>query len=320
MRLTRNCLFFSVLLFLSGCEQGEPLSFAGYSYGEFIYLSLPFTEEIEQVLVDKGDRVKKGQELIKMADYSAQNALHIAEERVQAEKSRLNNLETGERQAALEVIIAQLAQAKTAAGLATRQLARKRDLYQQKLISTAEWEKIKAEHAQKTARVKELSHQLKLKKLPARQDEINQQKSLIQSAKLQRDQARWDLQQRILRAPQDAMVYNLLYQSGERPLAGKPIVMLLPPQNIKLRFYVPEKRLGEIHIGDKVKINCDGCKKPLYGHIKYISAQAEYSPPVIYSTQRREKLLFMAEAVPVKADAFFIKPGQPVEVEAVVDE
>ena len=320
MLLKKSPLYFCFLLFLPGCYQAETLSLTGYAHGEFIYLSFPFTETVEQLFVKKGDVVNKGQTLMKVDDFSALNALQIAEKRVQAEKSLLHKLETGERQAALDVIQAQLDRAQSAASLAKSQLARKNQLYKQKLLSVADWEKTKAEYAQKKNQVTELSHQLALKNLPASDNEINHQKSQLETAILQHDKARWDFQHTTLLAPQDAVVYDILYRRGERPVAGKPVITLLPKNNIKFRFYIPEKRLGKIHNGTPVKISCDGCNKPIKGYVNYISARAEFSPPVIYSTQRREKLLFMAEAIPVKEGLFFIKPGQPITLEVMPDE
>lgn len=320
MLITRNLFLSAIILGVAGCDSADSLTLAGYTYGEFTYLSRPFTEKIEQLFVTKGESVKKGQTLAQMETFLAENALRIAEESLQAEKALLRNLQTGERPEGIEVIEAQLERATAAASLAQSQVDRKRRLHAEKMLSHAEWEATKGEYAQKKAQVKELQRQLALKKLPARQAEIKHQRSRVQSAMLQRDKADWELQQRRLTAPLDGLVHDILYQPGEMPAAGRPIISLLAPENIKVRFYVPEKRLGEIRPGTRVNIVCDGCKRVLSGHIRYISPQAEFSPPVIYSTRRREKLLFMAEAAPVKEDAPLLKTGQPVNVGIVADE
>ncbi|MGD8165236.1 HlyD family secretion protein [Pantoea sp. FN0307] len=313
-------VFLCYLFLLLGCKDSSSFVLSGYTYGEFTYLSFPFSGEVKELFVSKGQTVNRGQKLMHLADFPAENALRIAQEEVRAEEAMLHNLETGERESALKVIYAQLEKAKSAASLARRQFNRQQRLYTEEMISTAEWERAKEEYVQKKAQVKELLYQLEAKALPARQAEINNQKSRVESAKLQRDKARWDLQQRTLFAPQNATVYDILYQPGERPAAGKPVMSLLSPESIKVRFYVPENRLGELNSGTKLKIYCDGCSKTLSAHINYISSQAEFSPPVIYSTQRRETLLFMAEAIPVKEDLPYIKTGQPVNIEVVFNE
>ncbi|HIG1319105.1 TPA: HlyD family efflux transporter periplasmic adaptor subunit, partial [Klebsiella pneumoniae] len=102
--------------------------------------------------------------------------------------------------------------------------------------------------------------------------------------------------------------------------AGKPIISLLPPENIKVHFFIPEAKLGKFKIGSKVKLICDGCAEPIAGIINYISPEAEFTPPVIYSTKRREKLIFMAEAIPALQQAGRMKIGQPFDVEIIGDE
>jgi HlyD family secretion protein len=96
--------------------------------------------------------------------------------------------------------------------------------------------------------------------------------------------------------------------------AGSPVVSILPPENRKIRFFIPEPRLGTLQIGQSVSVSCDGCGDPMAMTISYISPQAEYTPPVIYSKDSREKLVVMLEAVPNATDAARLKVGQPVDV------
>jgi HlyD family secretion protein len=96
--------------------------------------------------------------------------------------------------------------------------------------------------------------------------------------------------------------------------AGAPVVELLPPDNILVRFFVPETELGRVHPGDQVSIVCDGCAAPIPARITFIAPQAEYTPPVIYSNETRAKLVFLTEAHPSPQDALKLNPGQPVTV------
>ena len=201
-----------------------------------------------------------------------------------------------------------------------RQLERYRNLYASRAISLAEWEDIRDELTQKGAQVEELINQLKARQLPARQDEISKQLSMVAAAKLERDKALWDVQQTTIVSPVNAKVFDIIYRAGERPTAGRPIISLLPPENIKVRFFIPEAMLGKFKIGTKVKLICDGCAEPIAGVINYISPEAEFTPPVIYSTKRREKLIFMAEAVPARKQAERMKIGQPFDVEVIGNE
>ena len=95
---------------------------------------------------------------------------------------------------------------------------------------------------------------------------------------------------------------------------GQPLVRLLPPGNIKVRFFVPETALGTLSGGQTVHIACDGCGAVVPARITYVAHQAEYTPPVIYSNDTRDKLVYMIEAHPAAADAVKLNPGQPVQV------
>jgi HlyD family secretion protein len=109
-------------------------------------------------------------------------------------------------------------------------------------------------------------------------------------------------------------VTDTLFARGEWVPAGAPVVSLLPPANVKVRFFVPEPRLGGVKVGQKVSLACDGCPAAVAATITYIAPQAEFTPPVIYSKENRAKLVFLVEAKPAAADASKLHPGQPVDV------
>ena len=316
----RDVAFLLLTISLTACRIQAPPTYPGYSYGEFIYLSYAYSERIDQLWVKKGDSVRKGQTLVTMDVFTTRNTLAVREKQYLAEKARLTDLISGDRPAELAVIRAQLESAQSEAQLAKNQYARLKKLYRTGAISADEWQKTVAANRQKNARVQELKSRLEVSHLPARNALIESQQLQVESARLQRDKARWELQQSTVVAPQDALVFDTLYRPGERVMAGRPLISLLSPENVRIRFFIPEKALGTIHPGMKVQLMCDGCKQAYRGRINYISPEAEYSPPVIYSTERREKLVYMAEAVPEKSMAALINIGQPYRVEVITDE
>lgn len=130
------------------------------------------------------------------------------------------------------------------------------------------------------------------------------------------DQAKYRLARRESHAPASAIVQDVLFREGETVIAGQPVISLLPPGNIKIRFFVPEAEFAKINRGDKVQIACSNCPPDATGTIRFISTEAEFTPPVIYSDRSKEKLVFMAEATPdAKPEAFH--PGQPVTVSLI---
>jgi HlyD family secretion protein len=109
-------------------------------------------------------------------------------------------------------------------------------------------------------------------------------------------------------------VHDTLYRAGEWVAAGNPVVTLLPPANVKVRFFVPQPRLASIRIGQTVSVSLDGVPAPVNATVSYISTRAEFTPPVIYSRENRAKLVYMVEAAFPPAQAAHLHPGQPADV------
>jgi len=128
-------------------------------------------------------------------------------------------------------------------------------------------------------------------------------------------QAEWNFSQKHQTAPQAGLVFDTLYREGEWVDAGHPVVVLLPPEDIEVRAFVPEAEIGRIHPGDQVQVFVDGVTEPFTGTLRYIFPEAEYTPPVIYSEESRGKLVFMVEVDFDRETAAKLHPGQPVDVE-----
>jgi HlyD family secretion protein len=163
---------------------------------------------------------------------------------------------------------------------------------------------------------RELARQDKLFRtgVAATQD-LDRARSARDQDKRRLDQTDWSFDQKKQTAPQSGLVYDTLFRQGEWVPAGKPVVVLLPPQNIKVRAFVPETRISSIHYGDPAQVTVDGLKDPFVGKVSYISPRAEYTPPVIYSRESRAKLVFMVESVFDSRVSANLHPGQPVDVE-----
>lgn len=124
--------------------------------------------------------------------------------------------------------------------------------------------------------------------------------------------AKTRLERRTLWSPVSGLVQQVYYRPGETVPAGRPVVSVLPPGNIKVRFFVPERFLARIALGDTVKIGCDGCPPGITAPVTFISRSAEFTPPVIYSIEERSKLVYLVEARP--AETGMLRIGQPVDV------
>ena len=163
---------------------------------------------------------------------------------------------------------------------------------------------------------RELKRQEELfRKGVASTQDLDRARSARDQDKKRLDQTDWSFDQKKQAAPQSGLVYDTLFRQGEWVAAGKPVVVLLPPQNIKVRAFVPETRVGAIHYGDPAQVKVDGVKEPFVGKVSYISPKAEYTPPVIYSRETRAKLVFMVELIFDQRSSADLHPGQPVDVE-----
>ena len=151
-------------------------------------------------------------------------------------------------------------------------------------------------------------------RLPARPQERAAASAQAQAASAALAQQRWRVEQAAQAAPADAQVAETFYRVGEWVGAGQPVLALLPPTQIKARFFVPETDVATLKAGDVVQLSCDGCGTPIAARVSRIATQAEYTPPVIYSNAQRAKLVFMVEARPDAADAPRLKPGLPLDV------
>lgn len=154
--------------------------------------------------------------------------------------------------------------------------------------------------------------ELLLKTNAGTQKTVDDTQAALREAEARLNSAQTKLARRTIASPVAGVVQQVYFRAGELVVAGRPIIALLPPGNVKVRFYIPQAMLPRIAIGDGVKVNCDGCPNDLTAKVSFIARQAEYTPPVIYSEQERSKLVFLVEAIPEKPDA--LRVGQPASV------
>jgi HlyD family secretion protein len=151
-----------------------------------------------------------------------------------------------------------------------------------------------------------------LKSSAGTQKNYDDAEAALRQAKANLDWSQTRLMRRNAYSPGDGTVEQVYYRPGETVPAGRPVVAILPPGNLKLRFFAPQAILPTIKYGDIVDVSCDGCEKNLTAKVSFIARSAEYTPPVIYSQEERAKLVFLIEARPEQPDKFRV--GQPVTV------
>ena len=301
-------------LLLWGCESPPEKVFQGYAEGEYVLVASPFGARLNILAVQRGDQVEADGLLFVLDQVEEQAAVSAAEQEVKRAESQLEDLRKGQRPSELHAIEASVRQAQTTLDLAENEFTRRRNLLKQDAIAIEEFDRSNAAMLRSRDALVELKSQLKTAQLGARQDLVAAGKAYLDAVRARLVQARWALAQKSPRATQAARVFDTLFEPGEFVRAGYPVVSLLSPDNIIIRFFVPETLAGGLSVGQPVVVSFDGSNGTLPATISYISPQVEYTPPVIYSQETRAKLVFMVEARPDPAVATRFHPGQPVDV------
>ena len=300
---------------LAGCSDKPPQGWTGYAEAELVYIAAPVAGRLTTLAVRSGEAVTSGQALYELDATPEIAADAEASARARSARAQAADADKGRRLPELAVTRAQLDQARAAERLASIDLARQQELLTKGFVAQARVDDAATLLAQARARVTELDAALQVGRLPARDDARHAARALAQAAESSRAQTAWRVEQKRQSAPMPARVQDVVLRPGEWVGAGQPVLALLPPAHRKARFYVPQSALGGLKLDALVNLHCDGCGAAIPARISFIAAGPEYTPPVIYSNQQRDKLVFLVEARPVKAeDAERLHPGQPLDV------
>lgn len=312
--MKRKLACLSIALALLGCGNSAPPALQGYVEGEYVRIAAPFAGTLVELQAQRGQQIGPGDPLFALEAENEEAVRREAESRARRAAAQLDDLRRGRRTTEIDAVRAQLSQAQTVAALSEKELARQVDLVSKGFMSQQRADEARAARDRDRGRVAELDAQLATARAGSRPDEIRAAEAEAAAAREALKQADWRLRQKSVAATVAGTVTDTLFTRGEWVPAGAPVVTVLPPANVKVRFFVPEPRLGAVKIGQKVSFACDGCPAPVNASISYIAPQAEFTPPVIYSKESRAKLVFMVEARPSQADAVKLHPGQPVDV------
>lgn len=304
------------LVLLAGCERAAaPGHWQGYCEGEFVQVAAPLAGRLEKLAVAKGSRIEAGAPLFTLEQAAEQATRREAAERLRQAEARLADLRKGQRPSEIAAAEARLARARAAAELSGKELTRLSHLHESRVVADDDLDRARLTHESNQKQVAEAEALLDTARLGARADAIAAAEADVAAAQAALARADWSVAQKSTTASAAALVYDTLYREGEFVAAGLPVVSLLPPANLKIRFFVPEAELASLKAGDTVHVHLTGRTAPLDARISFLSPQPEYTPPVLYNRANRAKLVFMVEAVPVDPSiARDLHPGQPVDV------
>jgi HlyD family secretion protein len=313
----KTCLLssaFAASLLLTGCEKSDPQFVQGYVEGEFVHVAAPSGGQLNKLAVERGAQVEAGAPLFSLDDAPEKAARDEAASRVAQAKATLEDARLGQRPSEIAAVQAQLEDAKAALALSEKEVVRETELQQVKGNSKRDLDTARTRRERDQAKVAQLSATLETAKLGARDAQVSAAEHALRVQEAALAGAEWSLAQKRQAAPLAAQVTDVVYRQGDWVTAGSPVVVLLPPANVKVRAFVSQAIVGKIHAGDKATVSVDGVSEPYEGRVSYIAPRAEYTPPVIYSQKMREKFVFLVELKFSPDVAVKLHPGQPVDV------
>jgi len=304
-------LIIALALALAGCSQ-DTGRLQGWVEGDFVFVGPDEVGRVQTLSVREGDQVTVGAPLFTV-DADLQEAdVRTASAQVAEARARLARLETSQqRKEEVAVLRAQEKRAESAVALSDAELSRQLTLSAKGVAAQAQLDIAKANSNRDKAALEEVRRQITVAQLASRDEDIAAARESLAAAQARQTASETKLARRKLVSPVAGPVQQVYYRPGEMVPAGRPVVSVLPPGNLKIRFFVPQAMLPQIALGDSVEVTCDGCR-PARAKVSFIAHSAEYTPPVIYSLEERNKLVFMIEARPDAPDG--LRVGQPVSV------
>lgn len=291
----------------------------GYIEGDYVYVASTQTGRLIGLHTSEGKIIEKGNDLFDLDITLELKQIKEAEEQVEIAKHQLENIKTGKRPEEIKALEAAVEQIKAEIVYAKDEFDRAERLIQSKSISVSQHQRLRSDYYRLKARLAQLQQELEVGKLPARIEEIRAAEDEIQRAEARLSQVKWVRDEKAVKSNIDGMVTKIVYRVGDMVQAINPVIQILPPTAIKIRFFVPETMLGSLKLEQKVEVQCDGCPVAIPAKVSFISPTAEYTPPVLYTREWRDKLVFLVEAHPITPN-YDLHPGQPVDIRIIANE
>jgi HlyD family secretion protein len=303
---------------LLGPDARRPHRLSGYVEGETLYVGAANAGPVSSLAVQRGDRVRAGQPLFALDAAQPTAARDQAAAQVAIAQAQLRDAEKGQRPQELAVYDAERAAAQAQVKQAQADYDRIAPLVRKGVYAPARLDQVKAALDTARANAAAVARRKAVGELGQRPDAVNAARAAVAAARETLAAAQSRLDQISPRAPAAARVQDVFYQPGEWVAANQPVVALLSDDRVRLRFFAPEAEVARYRVGQTVRFSCDGCGAERRARINYVSPRPEFTPPVIYSREARQRLVFLVEARPDPGPP--LAPGQPVDIVPLEDE
>lgn len=300
-----------------GCEQQRPGYFQGYVEGDFVYVTSTANGSLENMMVVKGQTVNQNAPLFELDPNPEALQVEEIDQRLHQANAKLADIRKGSRPSELNALEARLRKARAGLAMAKRDYQRRLNLYETghtDAIAEEELERFQTEVNIRQSELEAMEAELNTARLGGREDAVAAAQNEVNALAASKRILKWQLEEKRVTAPATGVIHDIFYRVGELVTAGRPVISLLPPGHLKIRFFVPQSLLPSIQVGNPVRVVFDGLTSEITAKIAFISPEAEFTPPVIYSKESRTKLVFMIEALPDIKAVDQLRVGQPLEV------
>ena len=304
----------AMMLPLAGCGDRGGDQFTGYMEAQLLLVGAERGGRINGLAVAEGGRVAAGQPLFAIDDLETraetdQAAAGVVEARAVLADARAPL----QRPADLSVLDQAVRQAEAIARLSERDYRRANAIAARGFLSKADLDAARAARDRDLAALGAARDRIAQGRQASRGAQIEAAEAALARASAAERRAATGLAKFNVVAPAAGSVEQVYFRTGEVVAVGQPVVALLPPERLKVRFFVPEPRLAEARIGRIVSVACDACPAGLTARIAFVSRDAEFTPPVILARGDRDRLVYLVDAVPL-GDTGRLTAGQPIDV------
>lgn len=292
-----------------------PELWLGYADADYVKVAPTQQGKLVSLAVARGDEVIAGAPLFSQDDVNDRASRDQAAAQLSETSEKLADLQAAGRATEVRQARADVDDMQAVYERVALDLARKEAIVVGGYATRQSVDQLRADKRSAWAKVQSAQAKLNLMTDPTgRNHAIAAQVAAAEAARAALASAQWRLDQRSVVAPSGGVIADTYARPGETIAAGAPVVSLLPPENIFVRFFVPEAALARLRPGDRVGIACDSCPSGLSAKVSFVATTPEYTPPVIYSQGTRGNLVYLIEARPARGRRPLLKPGQPVDV------
>ena len=313
--MIRTAALIPLCLLLAACARERPQEVLGTVERDRLELIAESNERIVAIPVREGDRVAAGDVLLEQEAGLAQPRIDQARAEQAGAQRRLADLEAGPRQREIDEARAALAGAEGALRTDQAEYERVQALVERKLLSASSLDQARARRDTSLASRDAARARLELLREGTRAEQVAEARAAVERATAALAEVETGAARQTVRAPRAGRVEALPYKLGERPPAGRPVVVLLADGAPYARVYVPEPLRARFQAGAKVAVLADGIDGPFPGVVRYISAEAAFTPYYSLTQKDRSRLAYLAEITLDGAAAAELPAGLPVQVQ-----